>query len=137
MATSNASAGQAVSKSTTTVLSSWGQPLQPVGRRVFYFAVSHPSAREVERASRETWGSTVPGMVWFNTELVDPAWVNSTIVLTYKQNTYDQIPGRMLKIWSYVYRHYPDADWCVFCLLRSERKLMQNILVVLTATHHE
>ena len=80
---------------------------------MFYFAVSHPSARELERASRETWGSAIPGMVWFNTEVVEPSWANSTVVITHEQNTYDQIAGRMLKVWSYVYRHYPDADWCV------------------------
>lgn len=98
--------------------SSWGQPYQPPGRRVFYFAVSHPTARELERASRETWGSEVPGMVWFNTEVVEPAWANSTVVITHQQNKYNQIAGRMLKIWSYVYRHYPDADWCVKRLAR-------------------
>ena len=45
---------------------------------IFYFVVSHPSAAKLELAARQTWASTLPHVIWFNT--VNPG-THQTFVL--------------------------------------------------------
>ena len=79
--------------------------------RIFYFVVTHPTSAKHEAAARSTWARTLPHITWYNTE---PNGLPGTEVVSYKQNRYSQMGGRMVKVWSRVWQdHGATADFFV------------------------
>ena len=73
--------------------------------QVMAFVISHPTARSLELAARQTWARE--GVVWFNT--VDE--LDGTVVISAEPNSYENILERCLKVWAYVWRESTAADW--------------------------
>ena len=75
---------------------------------IYYFAVSHPSAKKQEIASRKTWAKDM-NVTWFTTEKT----FRDSVIVSVIPNTYANINARMLKVWDYVWQNEPNYDWYV------------------------